>query len=80
MDALWWAMLGGLIGFVGGLWVGFKAFVAQRYHVWNHLDDLDRNIDELAQQMPSGLVAPDAVHGWIASIRVCFLPQRKWMR
>jgi hypothetical protein len=72
-----WTLLATAAGFWLGMYVGFKAYVAQRNHIAQHLDDLDRNVVELSKHMHDGRLTPDAVRAWIASIQMEFLPQRR---
>lgn len=71
-------VIGFFCGALWGMWVGLKAFAAQRANIDRHLQDMSENVDELSKHMHDGMIAPVAVQGWIAHIRSEFTPARKW--
>lgn len=70
--------IGFVLGAFWGVWVGLKAFAAQRVHIDSSLQNMSQNVDELSRMMHDGMIAPSAVQSWIASIRTDFTPARRW--
>lgn len=64
-----------VLGWLVGIWMGLKAFAAQRQHIDHALQHMDENVVELSKLMHDGRLTPDAVRGWIAAIRMDFSPR-----
>lgn len=66
------------LGILFGMFIGLRAYAAQRAHIDYALQQMDDNVTELSRLMHDGRITPEAVRTWIASIRTDFAPTRRW--